>query len=85
MRIFNLLLALVAMEVIWGEKVKWVSKMTPKTRGVLSSGRGVGFPAREMVGWRWDWRNSGVKRVTDDFGADSWRRLSPTQDTTSAA
>ena len=68
---------------MWWEKVNWVSNVTPNTRGVLSRGRGE--PRRGTVGWRLNWWVSGVKRVTDDFGAESKRPLSSTQDTTSEA
>ena len=60
-----------------------MSRVTPRTFGVLSRGRGD--PNRGTEGLRRDWWVSGVKRVTDDFGTESRRHLSPTQDTKSEA
>ena len=56
------------MESMWGEKVKWGSKVTPRMRGFSDSGRGVEL--RVTWGWVWVWWVWGVKRVTVDLGAD---------------
>ena len=47
------------------EKLKCVSKVTPRILGVFASGKGVLL--MEMVGWRLDWLLSGVKRVMEDL------------------
>jgi hypothetical protein len=54
------------MEVMWGEKVKWVSKVMPRILGVFA--RGKGMLLMEIFGWRLDWWWwSGVKRVMEDL------------------
>jgi hypothetical protein len=54
-----------AMEEMWGEKLKWVSKVMPRILGVFA--RGKGMLLMEMLGWRLDWWWSGVKRVMEDL------------------
>ena len=54
-----------AMEEIWAEKLKWVSKVTPRILGVFS--RGKMELLMEILGWRLDWWLSGVKRVMEDL------------------
>ena len=53
---------------IWGEKVKWGSRVTPSTRGFLS--KGSWELLRVTDGWVWDCWNCGVKRVMLDLGAE---------------
>ena len=55
-----------------GPKVKWGSRVTPRMRGCLSSGRVLLL--RVICGVALDCLLSGVNRVTVDFGAE---RASP--------
>ena len=50
---------------MWGEKVKWVSKVSPRILGALS--RGTMELSIEIWGWSLDWWLSEVKRVTEDL------------------
>ena len=53
LRMFKREEARAAMEEMWGEKLKWVSKVTPRILGVFA--RGKGMLLMEMLGWRLDW------------------------------
>ena len=69
-RDFRILIQVKDLEVMaemWGEKVKWVSKATPRILG--ASSRGVMELSTEIWGWSLDWWLSGMKR---GLGGTSW-------------
>ena len=55
---------------MWGEKMKWVLKVTPRILGALS--RGKMELSTEIWGGSLDLWLSGVKRVTEDW-LGQWR------------
>lgn len=65
LRAFSFLSALVQMFEMWVENVRWVSRVTPNTVGVLLRGRG--WLWRMILGCIFDSLRSEVKRVTVDF------------------